>query len=55
LRIFVSFIPWLVSFGVFYVVSLQAATSNQGLLDFHEVFFPVVKRFLGSLCRDCFV
>jgi hypothetical protein len=30
---------WLVSFAVFYVVSLQAVTSNQGLLDFHEVFF----------------
>ncbi|MBN9389429.1 MAG: hypothetical protein J0I20_15480 [Chloroflexi bacterium] len=30
---------WLVSFAIFYVVSLQAATSNQGLLDFHEVFF----------------
>jgi len=43
--LFVSFIPWLVSFGVFYVVSLQAATSNQGLLDFHEVFFMPLPPF----------
>ena len=43
--LFGPFALWLVSFGIFYVVSLQAATSNEGLLGFHEVFFMPLPPF----------
>lgn len=36
---------WGVSFLIFYLVSVQAATANQGLLDFHNVFFMPLPPF----------
>ncbi len=37
--LFLPFTLWAISFVIFYFVSLQAATANPGLLQFHEVFF----------------